>query len=129
MPIIEPDLSEVKDFQPWDPGVYAGKIVEVDFQTSKKSGNPMIVPNFEVRNNDGDTRKMKTWMVVTGEGAYNFESLLRAVGLHDVADRMRGGEKIAFDTDELIGLELNIQVEQEAYNGRMQNKVAGFLAA
>lgn len=125
MPIIIPDTSEVKSIEPLEPGVYPGKITAVEFKTSK-SGNPMIVPTVEITH-DGATRTRNAYLVITGEGAYGFDSLLRACGYGDYADRLREGSKEPFDTDTLIGLELNVQVEQEAYNGQMRDNVRGFL--
>jgi len=125
MPIINPDTTGVKEIQPIEPGVHPGKIVACDFKTSK-SGNPMIVPTVEIVA-DGVTRKRNAYLVITGDGAYGFDSLLRACGFDEVADRLRGGSKESFDTDVLIGIEVNVQVGQEAYQGRMVDRVEGFL--
>lgn len=125
MPIINPDTSEVKELLPLEPGVYPATIAATEFKTSK-AGNPMLVVTFEILHDDV-VRKRNSYMVITGEGAYNFDSLLRAVGLDDYADRLKAGSKEPFDTDTLHGLELMVQVEQEAYQGRMVDSVRGFL--
>lgn len=127
MPIIEPDTSEVKEYTPLDPGVYVAKIVACEFKTSK-SGNPMIVPEFEITSGGG-TRKKRSYLVITGQGAYGFDSLLRSVGFTEQADKMKAGEKVPFDTDDLIGLSCNLQMDQEAYNGQMQDVIKGYLPA
>lgn len=125
MPIITPDTTAVKEIQPIEPGVHPGKIVSCDFKTSAK-GNPMIVPTVEVMA-DGVARKRNAYLVITGDGAYGFDSLLRACGFEDLADRLRAGSKEPFDTDELIGIEVNVQIGQEAYQGRMVDRIEGFL--
>lgn len=127
MPIIQPDTSEVKEIMPLDPGVYPATIEAVEFKTSK-SGNPMIVVTFSIEH-DGTTRKRNAYLVITGEGAYGFDSLLRACGYSDYADKLKAGSKDPFDTDDLVGVALQVQVEQEAYNGRMVDNVKGYLRA
>lgn len=130
MPIIQPDLSEVKSMGPIEPGIYKGKITAVEYKTSGK-GNPMIVPTIEVEVAPEDKRTRNAYLVVTGAGAYGFEQLLRACGFDDVADKYRdpAAEKPAFDTDNLIGQELNVQIESDTYNGQMRDKIQSYLKA
>lgn len=128
MPIINPDTSEVKELLPLEPGVYPAKVAATEFKTSK-SGNPMLVVTFEVTARDGTARKRNAYLVITGEGAYGFDSLLRACGFDDYADRLKAGSKEPFDTDNLVGIGLEVQVEQEAYNGRMMDSVRGYMKA
>jgi hypothetical protein len=131
MPIVNPDTSAVKEQEAIQPGTYPAKIVSVDFQTSKSSGNPMIVPNMEV-NVEGTIRPRKTWLVINGEGAYGFDNLLRACGFEEVADKFRDPAvqpKPEFDTDDLIGQELMVVVESDVYNGQVRDKIRSFLKA
>jgi hypothetical protein len=131
MPIVNPDTSNISEQGPIDPGTYKAKIVGVDFQTSKSSGNPMIVPNLEVDVN-GKMRPRKTWLVITGEGAYGFDNLLRACGFDEIADQFRDPAvqpKPDFDTDQLIGQEVNVVIEPDTYNGQLRDKVRSFLRA
>lgn len=129
MPILNPDTSEIKTLAPLDPGVYPAKVAGQEFKTSK-SGNPMLVVTFEISVAGEDTpRKRNSYLVITGEGAYGFDSLLRACGFTDYADRLKEGSKESFDSDVLNGLELNVQVDQEAYQGRMVDQIKGFLPA
>ena len=131
MPIVNPDTSAVKDQGPIEPGTYKAKIVGVDFQTSQKSGNPMIVPNLEVQTGDS-VRPRKTYLVITGEGAYGFDNLLRATGFDELADKFRDPSvqpKPEFDTDQLIGQEVNVVIESDTYNGQLRDKIRSFLKA
>ena len=128
MPIIEPDTSEVKEMMPLDPGVYPAEITACDFKESK-AGNPMIVPVFSITAPDGTTRQRRSYIVVTGNAAFTFDSFLRACGFEDYADELKAGSKTPFDTDSLIGLCVNVQVEQEAYNGKLIDTIKGYMKA
>lgn len=125
MPIIQPDLSEID--APLESGTYAAKIIECDAQTSKKD-NPMIVPKFELVV-DGKRRVRQAYLVITGQGAYGFQGLLRACGFHEYADRLKAGSKEPFDTDQLIGQELNVVVEETLYNGEKRDQIKSYLKA
>ena len=128
MPIINPDLSEVKSQGPIEPGVYRAKILEVDYKTSGK-GNPMIVPKIEVEVGQDDKRTRNAYLVITGAGAYGFEQLLRATGFDDIADAYqdKDAQKPAFDTDQLIGQELQVQIESDTYNGQLRDTIKSYL--
>lgn len=123
MPIITPDLSDVN--KPIDPGTYPGKVDSVDFKTSN-SGNPMIVAKFEIEAND-KTYYRNSYMVITGAGAFNFESLLRACGFHDEANAMKSGNPPSFDTDKLVGQEVLVVIDADTYNGAITDKIKSFL--
>lgn len=131
MPIVNPDTSAVKEQGPIDPGTYPAKITAVEFQTSKNSGNPMIVPSFDVT--VGETvRPRKAWLVITGEGAYGFDQLLRSTGFDELADQYKDPSvqpKPGFDTDDLVGQELMVVVESDTYNGQLRDKIRTFLKA
>lgn len=130
MPIITPDTSNISEQTPIDAGTYPAKITAVDYKTSKSSGNPMIVPTFEV-SVEGKARPRSAYLVITGEGAYGFDQLLRACGFEEMADKykQKGGEKPDFDTDELIGQELMVVIESDTYNGQLRDKIKSYLKA
>lgn len=126
MPIIQPDTSLAQEMGPIEPGTYPAKILEVEFKTSK-SGNPMIVPKFEI-NVGGKMRSRNAYIVVTGEGAYGFDQLLRACGFEAVADQYRDPSQPnpPFDTDSLIGQELQVRVDNELYQGTMRDNIKSY---
>lgn len=130
MPIINPDTSNISDQGAIDPGTYPAKITEVEYKTSKSSGNPMIVPKFAVTV-DGKERPRSAFLVITGEGAYGFDQLLRACGFDEMADKYKAkdGDKPDFDTDELIGQELMVVIESDTYNGQLRDKIKSYLKA
>lgn len=124
MAIIQPDLSEVN--KPIDPGTYAGKITAVDFKTSK-ANNPMIVVKFDVDVN-GKNKVRSAHLVITGETAFGFEQLLRATHFGDVANSLKKGGK-PFDTDQLVGQELQLVIDSDTYNGQLTDRIKSFLPA
>lgn len=128
MPIVNPDTSAVSELSAIPAGTYQAKITACTAETAKSSGNPMIVPVFDVEV-DGKTRSRKSYLVITGEGAYGFDKLLRATGFEDIADRMKAGEKVPFDTDDLVGQELNVVIEADTYQGTLRDKVRDYLKA
>lgn len=125
MPIITPDLSQSG---PIKPGTYRAKIIACEAKTSK-NGNPMIVPDFEIDTGDETPRSRKAYIVTSGAGARPFGQLLRATGFSDLADIYMGDSlsKPPFDTDDLVGQELMLQVEAETYNGEPSDKIAGYM--
>lgn len=129
MPIIQPDTSGMMEQGAIEPGTYPAKIIDVEFQNSKSSGNPMIVPKIEITV-EGKPRTRKAYLVITGEGAFNFDQLLRATGFGDTADQLKDPSvqpKPEFDTDELIGQEMQVIVEADTYNGQLRDKIRGYL--
>lgn len=128
MPLIQPDTSAAADFGPIEPGTYKAKIAEVESGTSKSSGNPMLTVHFEV-DVAGKTRTRKAYLVITGEGAYGFDQLLRACGFNEDADNFKAGKGGSFDTDNLVGQEVNVVVESDTYQGQLRDKIQSYLAA
>lgn len=131
MPIIQPDLTEVKATGPIEPGSYPAKIVSCEFKTSGK-GNPMIVPRFEISVGDDDVRTRDAYLVITGAGAYGFGQLLRACGFDRLAEQYEDkslAQKPAFDTDELIGQTCMVQIEPDTYNGQLRDKIQSYFKA
>lgn len=126
MPIIEPDLSEAEQLGAHEPGTYKGSIETVEVTKGKEKGTPMIVVNLACQDGDGKIFHRKTWIVTSGAGAGNFEQLLRACNLEDVADSLRTS-KAPFNTDVLVGQQVNVIMDNEEYKGRMQDRVTGFL--
>lgn len=130
-PIINPDTSNMTDMGPIAAGTYPAEITKVDYETSKSSGNPMIVPTFGVEV-DGKARPRKAYLVISGEGAYGFDQLLRSCGFHQLADQYKDksvNPKPDFDTDALIGQRVNVVIEPDTYNGQLRDRIKSFLPA
>jgi uncharacterized protein DUF669 len=129
MPLITPDTSQVEKQGPIEPGTYPAKITDVGFENSKSSGNPMIVVKHDVTVGDS-VRPRTAYLVITGKGAYGFDQLLRATGFDKVADEYSDANvttKTPFDTDQLIGQELNVVIESDSYQGQLRDKIRSFL--
>jgi hypothetical protein len=127
VPTIYPNLKDVKEFQPIKPGTYKASITKCETKTSK-SDNPMIVPTFGVEV-DGEVVSRDAFLLITGKGAFRFDELLRACRFDDIADRMRAGDDVPFDTDQLVGQRLQVTIENEPYENRIVDRVQRFLKA
>lgn len=128
MPMINPDTTQAEELGAIEPGTYKAKISAVDAQVAKSSGNPMIVPTFDIDVN-GKNRTRKAYLPITGAGAYGFDQLLRSTGFGDYADQLKAGDKTPWDTDNLIGQELNVVIVSDVYNGQQRDKVSSYLKA
>lgn len=131
MPIINPDTSAQLDMTPLEEGTYPAKITAVEFKHAKSSGNPMIVPEIVIEH-DGRSYTRRSYLVITGEGSYGFDQLLRCCGFDSTADEFKDptlSTKPSFDTDELIGCEINVVIAHEIYNNEIRDKVKSFLPA
>lgn len=127
MPKVTPDLSQVG---PIAAGTYKAKIIACEVKQSK-AGNPMIVPEFEISVN-GTTRTRSSYIVITGAGARPFGQLLRACGFDQVANELADPAvtvKPEFDTDDLIGQELVVEVQADTYNNEPSDKIASYMKA
>lgn len=127
MPILTPDLSEVQAQEAIPPNTYRGRITGAETGTSK-ANNPKIVVTV-VLTVDGKERTRQAHLNTTGAAAFKFESLLRAVGMDDLANRYKAKEQIPFDTDTLIGHELNVVIDTEMYNNEPRDAIKSFLKA
>lgn len=127
MPIINPDTSMAQDMSAMEPGTYPGRIVEVDARTSKQ-GNPMIVPKVEI-DYQGKTRTRLAFVVTSGEGSFGFDQLLRACGFDELADQYRDPSQPNpdFDTDSLVGQEVQVVIDQQLYNNEMRDSIKSWL--
>lgn len=137
-PVILPDTSAAEDMDTSVAGTYKGaRVVKTDAQVSKEKKVPQAVIQFEIpnvpREDNQELRNIKrtVWLNVTGAGSMQFDKLLRSFGKDDVADRIRSGEKVPFDTDDLLYTNsqktLSVILRVGAYEGRRRDEVAGFL--
>lgn len=131
MPIINPDTSAMTDMGAIPAGTYPAEISGVQYKNSK-AGNPMLEIDFQVEVEDGKKRPRKSWAVITGEGSFNFDQLLRATGFQQLADQYKDKNvqpKPSFDTDMLIGQKVNVVIEGNLYNNEMRDQIKSYLPA
>jgi len=122
MPILKPDLTEMTDLSPIPAGTYKATITAADAKQSKGAEGKkpvwMVVPKFDVFVNGSDKPRTRTaYLPVEGAGTYGFDQLLRACHFDEVADQYKDPQspKPDFDTDQLIGQELQVVIEEEYY--------------
>lgn len=128
MTIIQPRTQDMVDLTPLDPATYPARITQVTAGLSK-AGNPKIVVVFSVTTSDGKTRPRTAHIATTGDGAWNYDQLLRAVHMGELADRYKAGEEIPFDTDSLVEQELNLVITHQLYQDQTRDQISGYLAA
>lgn len=137
-PIILPDTSAAEDMDTSAAGTYKGaRVVKTDSALTKEKKVPQAVIQFEIPNvprednQEPRTIKRTVWLNVTGAGSMNFDKLLRSFGKDDIADRIRSGEKVPFDTDDLLystsQRTCSVILRVGTYEGRRRDEVAGFL--
>jgi hypothetical protein len=124
VPIIQPDLSNISSAS--EPGTYQGSINQIDDGRSKDKGIPQITCHCTYVAG-GKTKRNRVWVQIAGDGAWKFDKLLRAAGFAEEADHIRADKTATFNTDKLIGVPINFTVENELYNGELQDKITGFL--
>lgn len=136
MPVLNPDTSMAEDFsEVIEPGTYRARIIECGVGKSK-AGNSKIMPKFKVKVGDRERTRI-AHLVITGEGSMGFDQLLRAANMEDLADAYRDPQvnpKPGFDTDSLVGVELNVVVEENLYKPeggpeQKRDQISGFLRA
>lgn len=127
MGIIYPNLKDVKEFVRIEDGTYPAKITEVQAGVSK-AGNPKVTVKHDV-NVEGEVRPRTSDLAISGAGAGQFEQLLRACGKDEFADKLRAGEGLPFDTDELVGMDVQVIVGSEMYQNELRDRIKGYLRA
>lgn len=110
MPIIYPNTSKMVDMTPMEPGPKPARIDAVTPSNSKK-GNPMLVLDLTIRDGESE-RPRKDWVVTEGPGSGKFDQILRACGFDDVADQIKAGTPVPFNTDDLIGQEVIVVTDR-----------------
>ncbi len=108
MPIITPDLSEVKEMGPLPEGVYKGRIEKVEPATWP-SGDEFLRIGYTVFGCEGDTasyngRKVTDSVNFRGKSAWKFEQVYQA------AFGEKPGTGQGIDTDSFIGREVELSV-------------------
>lgn len=131
MPIVQPDTTQQVDMGPIEPGTYPAVITDVTPQASKEKGTPMLKTQFDVTIPGSDKPRPRTsYIVIQGAGSWNFDQLLRACNMGQLADQFKDptvSPKPTFDTDRLKGQKLQVVVEKDLYQGQVRDKITGFI--
>lgn len=103
---ITPDFSECQENTPVPEGVYNARIVDVEQQTAKTSGAPMLNWKMQIFGSDVEgtnNRVLFHRTMVTGKGAFGLRDLLSAAGV-----KIQSGQ--SFNAQELLGKEVQVAV-------------------
>lgn len=126
MPRVTIDTTEAQSFEATEPGPYPMTIDQVDTKASKEKGVPMIEVHF-VFDDPAVAKKcghvIRNYMLA-GKGAGFTREFLKAV----TGDDYPIGEVLDFDTDDLLGKHVIVQVGNREYEGRLQNEAERIVA-
>jgi hypothetical protein len=141
MPVLQPDVSEMTDFQASVPNTYVAEIKKVDAVEAKKENEKTgkktkgIQPEFEFRaprlaDKEERTVSRRAWLAIDGKGTFNFDQLLRCCGFKELADEMKARPgQVPFDTDILIGKRVGVVITTQVYEGKQSDQIDSFLPA
>ena len=125
MPRVTIDTSEAQSFEAVEPGPYPMTLSTAEVKNSQK-GDAMLNVAFAFE--DPATAKKaglvyRNYMLV-GKGAGFTRDFLKAFGI----DIPIGGS-FDFDTDDLVGRHVIVQIANKEYEGRLQNDAQSVVAA
>jgi len=108
------------------PGWYKVEITAFTIKPPKSGGDSLnYVPTFRIPSLDGlELNHTFNSQAIGNMGP--FIGALQNKPVKQIMEEMKGGT-LEFDTDTCVGMKLQIQVKNEEYQGRMVNKVDGFL--
>ncbi len=105
-----------------DPGVYAGKITDVQ-QTVSKAGNPMLVWSAVITDKRYAGTPFKLRTVLTPSALWKLEESQKALGLVDE----NGKPLDDWDLDDVIGAEIGLKIVQGEYQGESRPELHSFV--
>jgi hypothetical protein len=127
MPRVTIDTTEAQSFEAVEPGPYPMTIDSVTTKESKETKVPMIEVHFLFE--DPATAKKAGHVIrnymLAGKGAGFTREFLKAV----TGDDYPIGEVLDFDTDDLMGKHVIVQIGNREYEGRLQNEAERVVAA
>jgi len=108
------------------PGWYKVEIVAFNIKQPKSGGDSLnYVPTFKIPDLDGfEMNHTFNSQAIGNMGP--FIGALQNKPVKQIMDEMKNGQ-MEFDTDNCVGMKLQIKVVNETYENRLVNKVDGFL--
>lgn len=102
-------------FPPLPAGTYGAVIYEVAEKRSK-AGNDMYEIDFKITEGpEGIGRKIRGWFVISGKALFSYVGLAKATDM-PYPDKDTAPGMFEFpDGDEFLGKEVNLKIDQEAY--------------
>lgn len=127
MPRVSIDTTEAQSFEAVEPGPYPMVIDTVEIKKAKTSGTPMMNVGFKFE--DPSTAKkagtvFRNYML-GGKGAGFSRDFLKAAAGIDIPI----GGNFDFDTDELVGRHVIVQIGNREYEGQLQNEAERIISA
>lgn len=122
MPRLSLDLREARSFEPTEPGTYPMLVESIeDPKPSKEKGTLGVTVHFKFQDPSLDQKcgTVMRWYAIEGKGSGFFREFWKAATGEDLPI----GEQFDIDTDDAIGRPVIVQISNEAYEGRMQNRV------
>jgi len=133
MPRITFEATETQTFEPLPQGTYSTRIDDVRWETAKTSGNQQMRVVMTVIQGAHEGRTLNDWISKTPQTGWKFEQILRAAlaedeyDTHETDRTSEKGRKILefeFDSDDLIGAELSVQVTvEDDQRGTPRNRI------
>lgn len=131
------DVNDAKPIPPLPPGEYPASVIGAEMQTSKNTGNRMIMvthivrpENYPVDFTDGDPdgTKLINYIVVEPSPKYFF-AIKQACQTYGVPIRKlpNGGSRV--DAQDFIGQDVLVTTTTEEYQGRVNAKIKSVRAA
>lgn len=118
----DPEKASGSNFQQPKPGVYTVKVREIEAKDSK-AGNPMLVVNVEVVNDEEFKGSyLRDYIGLTDSTAWKLDQFLQAFGV--TSTQKRSG---TLDTDTLLGKTCDVRVKGETYNDSYQAKISAWI--
>lgn len=113
---FEEDFTDVDQAALLPEGVYDATVTGFEKGTSA-SGSPMFIWQFEVNDKNGGTRSIRFWTSMSPKARWKVAESLQAVGL------AAAGVVFKFKASDVVGKKCRVEVKQDEYNGRKNNKI------
>jgi len=115
MPRIDVNLDDVKDYV--EPGWYVAQVVQQEIKTSKDQQSQYVEWVLEIAEPESEFHGMKVWhrTSLKPTALSMLKNFLEAAQFQWDAD--------GFNTEDVVGAELEIKVDVSEYQGRMRNDV------
>lgn len=127
MPRVTIDTSEALSFAATEPGPYPMVVASAEFKKSKESGQNMmnLAYQFEDPAKDKECGKVFRNYMLEGKGAGFTREILKSIADIDIPV----GGSFDFDSDELIGRHVIVQIGNREYEGKLQNEAERVISA
>lgn len=129
MPRVTIDTTEAQSFEATEPGPYPMTIGTVEFKKSKESGVPMMNVGYHFENPEL-AKKCGTVFrnyMLGGKGAGFTRDFLKAAS-NGAIDIPVGGT-FDFDSDDILGKHVVVQIGNREYEGKLQNEAERVISA